>query len=279
MPIHDLSYRHWDGPLRGAGSRWRVIAASGLRLLLARRAFLVLLLLSWVPFFIQGGIVYFTLVRAQVVDLAVGPQFFQISLYIQIFPMVLVAVFAGSGLIASDRAAGALPLYFAKPITRLDYITGKFSILAACLGSVYLAPPLLLFLFAAGVAPDMTFVKQNWWVLFSVLGYGILVVVLASIFMLALSSTARSGRIVGVAFIAVGFFSDLIGTLFSVISRSDWPLALSVVKNMQRLSDAFFRQPPSVALPWELSLLAGVFVLAVSVLVLARRVRPVEIVA
>ena len=213
MPIHDLSYRHWDGPLRGAGSRWRVIAEAGIRLLLARRKFTAMLMLAWAPALVQAGILYFALTDVQVVDMAIGAQFFQISMAVQFLPLVLVMVWAGSGLIAGDLAAQALPLYFAKPITRLDYIAGKFGVIVLFLLLVYPAPPLVLFLFAAGVAPDLSFLAVNWWVGFAILGYGVLVAVIGSLFILALSSMARSARIASVMFVGLVIFSDMLANL------------------------------------------------------------------
>lgn len=279
MPIHDLSYRHWDGPLRGPGSRWRVIAEAGVRLLLARRKFTTMLMLAWAPALVQGGILYFALTGVQGVDLPIGAQFFQISMGIQTLPLVLVMVWAGSGLIASDLAAHALPLYFAKPITRFDYIAGKFGIILLFLLLVYPAPPLVLFLFAAGVAPDVTFLAQNWWVGLAILGYGVLVAVIGSLFILALSSLARSARLASVMFVGLMIFSDMIANMASLVTRSELPLALSAAKNMERLADAMFRHPSSVGIPWGVSLFVGLFVALWSMWTLWRRIRPVEIVA
>jgi len=279
VPIHDLSYRHWDGPLRGAGSRWRVIAEAGIRLLLARRRFAAMLMLAWAPALVQAGILYFALTGVQGVDLPIGAQFFQISMAIQFLPLVLVMVWAGSGLIAGDLAAQALPLYFAKPITRLDYIAGKFGVIVFFLLLVYPAPPLALFLLAAGVAPDLTFLAQNWWVGFSILGYGVLVAVIGSLFILALSSMARSARIASVMFVGLVIFSDMLANLASLVTRSDLPLAFSAAKNMERLADAMFGLPSSVGIPWGLSLGVGVLVAVWSAWTLARRIRPVEIVS
>lgn len=279
MPIHDLSYRHWDGPLRGAGSRWRVIAEAGIRLLLARRKFTAMLMLAWAPALVQAGILYFALTGVEGVNLPIGARFFHISMGIQMLPLALVMVWAGSGLIAGDLAAQALPLYFSKPITRLDYIAGKFGIILLFLLLVYAAPPLALFLFAAGVAPDIAFLTQNWWVGFSILGYGVLIAVVGSLFILALSSLARSARIASVMFVGLVIFSDMLANMASLVTRSDLPLAFSATKNMERLADAMFGLPSSVGLPWSLSLGVGVFVALWSVWTLWRRIRPVEIVA
>ena len=154
MPIYDLSYRHWDGDLRGPGWRWWVIAEAGVRLLLSRKKFLFVLMAAWMPFSIQAFMVYLMLVQGQSLGFSLGAGFFQQAFWIQLFPLILVTIYAGSGLIASDLAANALPLYFSKPITRMDYVLGKLAVIATFLILVFLAPVLILFLFAVGVAPE-----------------------------------------------------------------------------------------------------------------------------
>jgi len=47
-PIHDQSYRAYEGERRPVGHAWRVIASDGIRQMLAKRAFLALLLVAQV---------------------------------------------------------------------------------------------------------------------------------------------------------------------------------------------------------------------------------------
>lgn len=279
MPIYDLSYRHWEGALHGAERRWLVIAEAGIRLLLSFKKFVFLLMLSWIPFFIQGFMLYMIMVKGTSMGFDIGPAFFQQAFAVQVFPLILVTIYAGSGLIASDLAANALPLYFAKPITQMDYILGKFAIISFFLLLVFLAPVLLLFIFAVGVSPDLTFLKDNYWVVLSILGYGMLVVGVTSLFILALSSTSRSGRVVGVAFIAVSMFSGMMGGLLGLFLRSNQVLVLSLGHNLTRLSDFFFLQESSLRLNPVLSLAVAVLVAVWSLWTLNRRIRPVEVVA
>ena len=51
MPIHDQGYRRYGGLKARTGTGWMVIARAGIRSQLAKRAFLGLLLLSFLPFF------------------------------------------------------------------------------------------------------------------------------------------------------------------------------------------------------------------------------------
>ncbi|MFQ5718198.1 MAG: hypothetical protein ACE5IK_01485 [Acidobacteriota bacterium] len=279
MPIYDLSYRHWEGTLKSGAGRWWVIAEAGIRLLLAKRFFMFLLMLCWVPFFIEATYVYFELALGTGPGFGIGPWFFQYAFAWQLPALVLVTVYAGSGLIATDLAANALPIYFSKPITRLDYVAGKFAIIAAFLTLVFLMPVLVLFVFTAGVDPGLGFIKENYWLLASIIAYGLLIVAATSCLILALSSMARSGRVVGVTFMGIAIFSPAIGKVISLITGSDQMLVLSVADNISRLSDAFFFQQASTHLSPLLSLLAAGVACAWAAWVLSRRIRPVEVVA
>jgi hypothetical protein len=44
MPIHDQSYRHWEGELKSHSFRWWVIAYEGLKVILRRKLFIILIL-------------------------------------------------------------------------------------------------------------------------------------------------------------------------------------------------------------------------------------------
>lgn len=279
MPIYDLSYRHWEGELHSGAGRWRVIAEAGIRLLLAKRLFAFLLLLCWIPFFVEATFVYIELATGAGPGLGIGPWFFQYAFAWQGPALVLVTIYAGSGLIASDLAANALPIYFSKPITRTDYIAGKFAVIASFLALVFLMPVLLLFLFTVGIDPQLEFVKANYWLLGSILVYGTLIVVVVSLFILALSSMAKSGRVVGVTFIGAVIISPAVGTVISLITGSDQMLVLSMGHNVATLSDAVFLQQASSRLSPVLSLAAAVAISAWALWILSRRIRPVEVVA
>ena len=84
------------------------VAEAGIRLLLGYKKFLFLLMLSWVPFFVQAFTLYLILVKGTNMGFSVEAGFFQNAFWVQMFPLVLVTIYAGSGLIVSDLAANAL---------------------------------------------------------------------------------------------------------------------------------------------------------------------------
>ena len=58
MPIHDQGYRRYGGVRTPAGRAWSVIAKAGIRTLISKRAFIGLLLLSWVPLLVRAVQIY-----------------------------------------------------------------------------------------------------------------------------------------------------------------------------------------------------------------------------
>ncbi len=59
---------------------------------------------------------------------------------------MLLAALVGGPLIAEDRRAKALPLYFSRPISHLDYVLGKMFALFFFLGLMLIGAPVLMFL-------------------------------------------------------------------------------------------------------------------------------------
>ena len=58
MPIHDQGYRRYVGSRAAVGRSWQVITRAGIRTVLAKRAFLGLMLLAWSPFVVRAVQVY-----------------------------------------------------------------------------------------------------------------------------------------------------------------------------------------------------------------------------
>ena len=54
MPIHDQGYRRYEGRRVPRGRSWLIIARTGVRMLIGRRAFIGLLLVSWIPFVVRA---------------------------------------------------------------------------------------------------------------------------------------------------------------------------------------------------------------------------------
>jgi ABC-type transport system involved in multi-copper enzyme maturation permease subunit len=190
-----------------------------------------------------------------------------------------VTIFAGSGLIANDRRANALQIYLSKPLLRMEYIGGKFAILATFLMFVTLVPALLLLLMQVMFAGNLDFLRANLYVVPAVILASLMRVLISTSTMLALSSLSKSTRFVSILYAGTIFFTEAIFGVLLVVTGSTRVGWVSIGGNMENVTDVMFRQTPRYETPVIVSILILLGLLAVSFSVLERRVRGVEIVA
>ena len=279
MPIHDQGYRRYGGGRAPRGRAWAVIASAGVRTMLAKRAFLGLLLISWVPFLVRAVQIYAAANVPQAAFLAPTPEMFRQYLEQQEIFVFFITVYAGAGLIANDRRANALQIYLSKPLSRAEYVFGKLAILMTFLLLVTWMPAIVLLVVQILFAGNFQFFTNNIYLFPAITVFSFIQVVTVASAMLALSSLSNSSRFVGILYAALLFFSQaLFGVLRFVTGNSSlsW---ISVPFDLNQVGDAIFRLPLRYDTPWALSLAALVVLIAIAALVLERRVRGVEVVA
>jgi hypothetical protein len=98
MPIHDQGYRRYGGGKEARGQGWLVIARAGIRMMVARRLFLALLLVSWVRFLYECIRVYLTTNFGQFSVLATTAQTFREFLEFQEIFLFFITIYVGAGL-------------------------------------------------------------------------------------------------------------------------------------------------------------------------------------
>jgi ABC-2 type transport system permease protein len=278
MPIHDQSYRHYEGEKAPPGRSWAVIAWAGIKTFIKKRVFLGLLLFAWLPFVVRVVQLYISSNFQQAAFLAPSADTFRQFLEQQDFFVFVITVYVGAGLIANDRRANALQIYLSKPLMRTEYIAGKLSVLFVFLSLVTLVPALLLLLLQAMFAGSFGFVQRNLFLFPAITVGSLLQVLLASFTMLALSSLSKSARFVGIMYVGILFFTKAIfGVLYAITGTSavSW---ISFGDDLSQVVDVIFRLRPRYATPWPVSLLVIVGLIVVSLSVLERRVRGVEVV-
>ena len=194
--------------------------------------------------------------------------------------MFFVTIYVGASLIAADRRANALQIYLSKPLTRLENVAGKAAIL-------------IVFLLAVTWVPGDVAAGRTGAVLrqhgihrtqpFPVPGdHGVCISPgdARHLAMLALSSLSKSARFVGIMYAGVIFFTDAVfGMLQCTFVRAGGASLISPTQSLAQLGDVIFRVPPRHDTPVVFSLGVIVFLIAVAMLVLERRIRGVEVVA
>jgi ABC-2 type transport system permease protein len=263
VPIHDQGYRRYAGTRAPAGRAWSVIARAGVRTLLARRAFIGLLLLSWVPFVVRAVQLYAATNLPQAQFLAPDVRMFRQFLAQQEIFLFFITVYAGTGLIANDRRANALQIYLSKLLMLVTWV-----------------PAVLLVLVQVMFAGNFTFVLGNLFLIPAITVFSLIQVTSVALAMLALSSLSKSSRYVGVLYAGLIFFSQaLYGVVRSMTTRDSTFGWLSVPLDLQQIGDVVFRLEPRLQMPvWSAVLVIGLLI-AASVFVLERRVRGIEVIA
>jgi ABC-type transport system involved in multi-copper enzyme maturation permease subunit len=285
MPIHDQSYRRYQGERAALGRSWRVIAWAGIRGMVRKRMFLGVLIVSFIPFIVRAVQIYVAANYPQAAMLAPTAQTFRDFLEYQSFFVFITTIYAGAGLIANDRRANALQIYLSKPLLRAEYIAGKAAILFTFLMLITWLPAMLLLLMQVLFSGSFAFLKDNLFLIPAITVGASLQALLATLMMLALSSLSNSSRYVGILYTGIIFFTTAIyGAMYAITgsSRYSW---IAVSANQTQVLDVIFRVPPQCAgcnphylTPWPVSLLAVIGLIALSISVLERRVRGVEIV-
>ena len=279
-PIHDQTYRRYQGTRQALGRGWLVIAKAGIRTMLSRKGFIGLQILAWAPFVVRAVQMYLVTTYPQIRGIVpIDAKLFHDFLNQQGVFVFFVTIYAGAGLIANDRRANALQIYLSKPLGRIEYIGGKFAILAFFLLSVTIVPAFLLLLLQVLFSGSFEFLRANLFLIPAIVLGSLIRVVVSAITMLALSSLSKSGRFVAILFAGTTFFTEAVfGVMRGILgtTRVAW---VSVGANITQTTDAIFRTPLSYETPVIVSALVLAGLVAVSLSVLERRVRGVEVVS
>jgi ABC-2 type transport system permease protein len=219
MPVYDRSYRRWDGELSRRALRFLPIAATGIRQAFTVRAgwflklqFWLLLIASLLPTLFFAFMQYVrnfqpTALRGMVTWLEKMDAFrtleYPLLIWINTKFLMAFTVIIGSGLIARDRAAGAMPLYLSRPVTRLDYALGKFCVLSWFLMLFTVVPCLALWAFGVISSPDDGALRQMLPEVPRFVLHGLVVTVTYASTMLAVSSLCRRPMFAGLIWFAL----------------------------------------------------------------------------
>jgi len=216
--------------------------------------------------------------------LKVDGLFFLTFMNSQAAMAVILAALAGPGLISPDLANNALPLYFSRPQSRADYVLARLVTLLGLLAMITIVPGMLLIALQTGLA-GFGWLQANWQIAVAVPVGFLAWITLASLVALA-SSAYVKWRVVAGALV-LGFFfvlagaGELVNEIFPNGARTGtrWGSLINPTLLMERVWADMLAVDTSEALPELLpSLLMLGLLTAALVLILERKLRPVEVV-
>jgi len=271
MPILDQGYQHWNGRLGARAPRWWAITRQGVKVQLKNRWVvmtlvgalipalgLVAFLALWGLFEQKSAILTPLLFLFQNLpeELRAGPKGYRSAVWtisfstfleFQIFASMMLTLLVGPDLISQDLRFNALPLYFSKPLRRVDYFIGKLGIIAAFLLAVTLAPAVLAYVVGLGFSLDPATLRDTWRVLAASTAFSLIVAASAGLLMLAFSSLSRNSRHVTALWVGLWMVGNVASGAMMATPQRAWAPLLSYTSNLGNVRDALF----GVDAEWE----------------------------
>lgn len=240
--IADLSYRNYEGPLVSRAARWWIVAKSGIQGALKKPGFWVAVAFCVLPYLIHGFVFY---LQQQVSDMGgmaammLGPQEerFGRLFYACLcgntneISMFVIALLIGTGSIAADNRANALMVYLSKPITKGDYLFGKWAGIFLTLWLVAILPCLLLFLFCLVLYTSDGFLKENHTLILRILLSSVIPALVHTSLLIGISAWSKSPRLVGAIYAGIYFVGGILSWLLGISLYADKPEMNNVVQH------------------------------------------------
>lgn len=294
MPIFDQGYQHWSGHLSSHAWRWLAITRRGVRTALQGRLVRLALILACLPALILVSVLcLWGLVERQsaLIDtikpfltsflgrpILAGPREYRVEIWTLCFhyflswelwfSMVLVLL-VGPNLISQDLRYNAMPLYFSRPLRRMDYFVGKLGVIVALLSAVMIVPCIVAYVLGLLFSLDITIVRDTSRILLASITYGLVIAISAGMLMLALSSLSRNSRYVALFWMAIWILTGILSLVLMQIeheqrryqpgahshrwareeflnaeiqaAKSDWRPLISYTANLRRVGERLLR--------------------------------------
>jgi ABC-2 type transport system permease protein len=282
--IRDQGYQRYTGSYTSESGRWALIAGRMLKMTARQPWVMVMLILCIFPPLAWGVGMYIRL-KMYAMGVAPAPDDFVWGLLVKahgnLIIAFLMALFAGGGAVPDDVRGGAFQFYFARPVTREQYLVGKTLPPILLVLLVTGAPALLLAILRIAVAKDGADALHSALIAPAAIGLALAEALVLGLPVVALSSLSRGRGYVQGAFAALFILPWIVGNLLTDLLQSGWGNVLSVTAHLQNLGRFLFQldpEPGERVMPiWATAVVLSVLV-AGSIVLLRRRLAAVEVI-
>ncbi|WP_225801191.1 ABC transporter permease [Streptomyces sp. NK15101] len=247
--IHNIGYRSYDGPRLGRAYARRSLFSQSLRGAygLGRSAkSKVLPMLLFAVMCLPALVIVAVAVVTKQSKLAI--EYTEYAVYLQLVISIYLASQAPQS-VSRDLRFRTVPLYFSRPIERVDYVLAKFGAMASALFVLTAAP--LLILWIGSLLAKMDFVEQS-----RMFGQGLVSVALLSLLfggigLVMAALTPRRGfgvaAVIAVLTISYGAVSTLMGIAYATENQGAivWLGLFSPMTLIGGVQTAFLGAPSS----------------------------------
>jgi ABC-2 type transport system permease protein len=233
MPIFDQGYQHWSGKIGGRARRWWAITSCGVRAGKKSWSLRIFMLFAAIPSLLLAGFlcIWSLLERKSAAiegilpmlsfiypQIIAAPRYYRVEVWTlaynyflltQLYFSMIVILLVGPNLISQDLRFNALPLYFSRPLRRIDYFVGKLGIIVYFMSMVVIIPSIVAYLLGLATSLDITILRDTFGILVSSVFYGLIIAVSAGLLVLAMSSLTRNSRYVALLWIGIWLVSSI----------------------------------------------------------------------
>jgi ABC-2 type transport system permease protein len=286
MAVYKRNYRAYTGRLTPEWSRFYILTRYALRNLFRSKFLTAAFVLCFfaplvcvVGIYLNHNASVLSLLHARANQIInVDGKFFLGFLGMQCGLAFFLTAFIGPSTIAPDLSNGALPLYFCRSFTRVEYVLGKLCALFYLLSLITWVPGLILFLVEANLS-GVTWMWENRSLAIGVFLGSVIWILMISLIAMALSAWVKWRIAAGALVLGVMFFLSGFGAAVNAVMR---PSNIGHYINPGSLitrvcADLFGIESPIEISAW--SAWVGLLVMCgICVLLLSKKVRAFEVV-
>ena len=304
MAVYEQSYKPFTGALTPAWSRFLILPRHAYRAVFQSKLFVAFFVACFIAplgfsgaIYLKHNVAALAILQATVGDLVpIDGDFFYYFMLAQGTMAYFLTVLVGPPLVSRDLTNNALPLYLARPFSKVEYVGGKAAVLLILQSLVTWVPGLLLFFFQAYLE-GWGWLKANWWIGVALWCGSWIWMILLTLLALSVSSllkwrTVATGALVALFFVPSAFaaiinemFMTRLGHLIDLNSliKAAWQglfrnfnpqTGSQIIRQGRRVVQEIPIYEPPLWASW-LMLFA---ICAVCLLILSRKVRAYEVV-
>lgn len=139
----------------------------------------------------------------------------------QTIGLVIVVGLVAPSLISHDVRSRAFLLYFSRPLSRFQYIFGKFSTVAGFLILTCTVPQLILFLFALLLSPDISVLAYTWDIPLRAVLSSAAIIIPTSLLALMLSSLTIESRFATFGWFCIWIFGLMAFAVSTAVNNGE----------------------------------------------------------
>jgi ABC-2 type transport system permease protein len=299
MAVYKKTYRPYSGEMTSSWTRLTVIPRYAFEDLHRSRFLTIFFLATFiyplicaVIIYVQHNVSALNLINAQGAQrlISINVTFFMSLLGWQSMMALFLASFIGPGQVSPDLSNNALSLYLARPVSRLEYVLGKMSVLVTLLSLMTWVPGLMLFSLE-GYLEGSTWISEHARIASGIFFGSWVWILVLSMLALALSAWVKWKPAAGALMFGVFFVAATFGAVINQVQRTSWGHMFNISylvgtiwvwlfegNNPTTNGAVFFRSPQGEELPLWCCWTALMVLCGFCSYLLARKIRGLEVV-